>query len=259
MTALVAFLDRYRDETPPTLRSAWSDFVHRVFLPALVLWLVVAGVGLVITGPLGGWPAEAAVNAALQEHRTPLLDRLTYVWSASGDVPPMTLACVLIGAFIWWRTGQWWIGVLPGVALALEAFVFLTASLVVGRGRPEVEHLDDAPPTSGYPSGHVGASVAFYLTLALLGRRIRHPALRRPVMLVCVAIPVLIAFSRLYRGMHYPSDVTMGALNGLTCVVLAWGYLRRDPRAARDEDGAPPVAHTRGSGRLDGPAARTRA
>ena len=247
MTALTAFLDRYRDETPPTVKGAWSDFVHRAFLPALVLWLVVAGVGFVITGPLGGWPAEASVNGALQEHRTPLLDRLTYIWSASGDVPPMTVACVLIGAFIWWRTGTWWIGVLPGIALALEAFVFLTTSLIVGRGRPEVEHLDDAPPTSGYPSGHVGASVAFYLTLALLARRIRHRALRWPVIVVCLAIPVLIAFARLYRGMHHPSDVAMGAVNGLTCVILAWGYLRRDPGEAGDDE-APSLADARTGG-----------
>lgn len=232
MTSHTPFLDRYDDPTPPTVRGAWSDFWHRAFLPALGLWALVVAVGLVIVGPLDGWRDEARFNDWLQEGRTPLLDSLTYWWSRSGDVPPMTIACVVIGAFIWWRTGRWWIGVLPGVALALEAFVFLTATIVVGRERPDTPQLDDAPPTSGYPSGHVGASAAFYLTLALLARRITHPALRRVVMAVCVAIPILIAFSRLYRGMHHASDVVMGAVNGVTCVVLAWRYLSRDPEKA---------------------------
>ena len=228
MTSLTPFLDRYDDPRRPTVREAWSDFLHRAFLPALGLWAVVVAVGLMIVGPLDGLRGEAAFNAWLQESRTPLLDSLTRLWSTSGDVPYMTIGCVLIGAFIWWRTGRWWIGVLPGIALALEAFVFLTATIGVGRDRPDAPQLDDAPPTSGYPSGHVGASAAFYLTLALLARRISQPVLRWVVTVICVAVPVLITYSRLYRGMHHVSDVVMGLVNGLTCVVLAWRYLRRD-------------------------------
>lgn len=234
MTDHAPFLDRYRDTTPPTLRQALSDLVHRAFVPVLAVWVVVVAVGLLIVGPLNDLPGEKVVNEVLQDHRTPLLDSLTYAWSAMGDTMPMTAACVVIGAFIWWRTRQWWIAVIPGIALALEAFVFLTSSLIVGRGRPDVEHLDDSPPTSGYPSGHVGASMAFYVAVAFLVQRIRQPVLRWVLTVACLAMPFLIAFSRLYRGMHHATDVAVGALEGLACAFLAWGYLRRDPAATSD-------------------------
>jgi membrane-associated phospholipid phosphatase len=40
-------------------------------------------------------------------------------------------------------------------------------------------------------------------------------------------IPFLVAYARLYRGMHHLSDVVVGFLNGLVCALLAWFYLRR--------------------------------
>jgi membrane-associated phospholipid phosphatase len=38
---------------------------------------------------------------------------------------------------------------------------------------------------------------------------------------VFVAVPILVAVSRLYRGMHHPTDVVFGALNGLACLAVA--------------------------------------
>jgi len=45
-------------------------------------------------------------------------------------------------------------------AISLQATIFVTASAALGRPRTDVPHLDPAPPTSSYPSGHVGACVA---------------------------------------------------------------------------------------------------
>ena len=106
------------------------------------------------------------------------------------------------------------------------------ATQVVGRPRPDVPHLDPAPPTSSYPSGHVGASTALYLSLALLAQRIPHPALRRVLTALCLLIPLLVLYARLYRGMHHLSDVLVGLVNGVVCATLAWGWLK-DRRAHR--------------------------
>lgn len=70
-------------------------------------------------------------------------------------------------------------------------------------------------------------SVAFYLSLTLLARRIRRRWLRYLVTTLCVLVPLLVAYARLYRGMHHPTDVGIG--NGLVCVALGWRYLRRAP------------------------------
>ena len=235
MATLEPFIHRYElDTTPPTRAQARSDALRRALAPALVLWLVITGVGLLIVGPLDSLPGEVGVNEELQADRTPLLDTLTGVWSNIGQTESIIIGCLLIMGLVWWRTKQWWLAVVPSLAVAVQAAVFMTSSLVVGRERPEVEPLDEVPPTSGYPSGHTGASIAFYFTLALLSRRIKNPVLRWAATLVCILIPLLVGFARLYRGLHHPSDVAMGAVNGLTCVVLGWRYLRRDTDRADD-------------------------
>ena len=97
---------------------------------------------------------------------------------------------------------------------------------LVGRTRPPVAKLDPAPPTSSYPSGHVGATTALYLAFALLAVRIRRASLRWMATTVCLAIPLLVGFARLYRGMHHVSDVAVAILNGLICALLAYNWYR---------------------------------
>ena len=99
---------------------------------------------------------------------------------------------------------------MPLIAISLQAMVFFFTTLLIDRERPDVEKLDDSPPTSSFPSGHTGAATGLYFTLALMALRIRNPALRRVVVGVCVAIPLLVASARLYRGMHHVSDVAGG-------------------------------------------------
>ena len=85
------------------------------------------------------------------------------------------------------------------------------------------------------PSMHgiIGASTALYLSFALLAQRIRPPALRRTVTTLCLLIPLLVAWARLYRGMHHLSDILVGAANGVACALLAWAYLRRKDASHR--------------------------
>ena len=209
------------------------DLVRRGLLPVLLLWVGIVGLGLLVVGPLDSLPGEVVLNEELQERRTPVLDDLTAVWSHIGGTHFIIGACVLAVAVLWWRTRQWRRAFVPAIAISIQSSVFVTAAAVVGRERPDVEQLDEAPPTSGFPSGHVGASTAFYLTLALLASRIRNAALRWTAMAVVLAVPLLVAFSRLYRGMHHLSDVVVGVLNGVVCALLAWRYLHA--REAEDE------------------------
>ncbi|MBO3093769.1 phosphatase PAP2 family protein [Cellulomonas dongxiuzhuiae] len=223
-----AFWHRYEiDDRRPSPQHARHDLVRRVLLPAGVLWCLVVGLGLLITGPLGGLPAEAGVNESFVAWRTPTLDAVTTVLSAIGQTEFLIGACVVAMAVAWWRTRQWWFAVVPGLAVAVQAAIFLTAALVVGRERPQVEHLDHAPPTSSFPSGHTGAATAFYLTLAFTAQRIENPVARWAATVMCVLVPVAVGVARTYRGMHSATDVIVGFLNGATCAVLAWNHVRR--------------------------------
>jgi len=125
----------------------------------------------------------------------------------------------------------------PAIAISLQATVFVIATAVVGRPRPHVLHLDPAPPTSSYPSGHTGASTALYFSLLLMAAaRIERPWLRRLLMTLCAVIPFLVGIARLYRGAHHISDVLAGMLNGVVCAVLVFQWYRHRARAERSDE-----------------------
>ncbi len=89
------------------------------------------------------------------------------------------------------------------------------------RPRPDVvEHLVGVS-TPSFPSGHALLSAAIYLTLgALLAREFPGTALRRYFVAVAVILTLLIGMSRVYLGVHWPSDVVAGWCIG---ALWAWG------------------------------------
>lgn len=154
MTGLDPFIHRYElDTSAPTRAQARSDALRRAFAPALALWLGITAVGLLIVGPLDSLPGEVGVNEELQAGRTPLLDTLTGVWSNIGQTESIIIGCLLVLGLVWWRTKQWWLAIVPSLAVAIQAAVFMTSSLVVGRERPEVEPLDASHPRPATPAG----------------------------------------------------------------------------------------------------------
>ena len=212
-------LDR---RTGPDRRTAVRGLLLGALAPGIALWLAIAGFGLVLAGPLKGWNrSESTLNRSLQDTRTRTWDSVTALWSHVGNTEIVIGVCLVVVALVWWRTKRWWFAVIPAIAISLQATIFVTAAAVIGRPRPDVPHLDQAPPTSSYPSGHVGASVALYTSLAIMATSIERTWLRRAVIGVCSVIPFLVAYARLYRGMHHLSDVIVGAINGLVCAGLA--------------------------------------
>lgn len=150
-----------------------------------------------------------------------------------GNTLTIIVTAVIVAGIVWWVTRKWWVAVIPLIAIALQSSVFVTATWLTDRQRPTVEKLDPAPPTSSYPSGHEGATTALYMTVILLATRIRNPVLRWLIIVVAAAMPAIVAFARVYRGMHHVTDVSVGIINGTVCGLLAWGYLRRDPTATK--------------------------
>ena len=90
------------------------------------------------------------------------------------------------------------------------------------RERPTVPRLDHLPVNQSFPSGHVAASVAVYVALALL---VTSRFARRSVHVIAwtlaLLLPLVVATSRMYRGMHHPTDAASGALVGLCAVAIS--------------------------------------
>jgi len=225
------FLTRWDDDhSRPTFRSALRDVFVRAILPAVVLFGAVVGFGLLLKGPLdtyGEW--ENGINRTLQDGRTATGEAVTHVMSTIGNTEYVIGVGVIVCGIIWWRTKEWWFAVVPMIAISLQATVFVIAAAVVGRARPPVERLDPTPPTSSYPSGHVGASTALYVSFALMATRISNVVVRRVVIVLCILAPLLVSYARAYRGAHHVSDIVWGIINGVVCALLAWNYLRREP------------------------------
>lgn len=231
-----SFLSRYEvDQTAPTRREAFRDAGLRVIAPGLVLFAVIVGIGFWIMGGLNDIPHEDDLIVNLQETRTEAWDTITKFWSMIGNTEYIIGTCVVVCLAVLWRTRQWWFAVIPAIAISMQASVFVLSAWIVGRNRPEAEKLDPAPPTSSYPSGHVGAATALYLSFAFMAQRIETTWLRRLLTTIFLIIPLLVSYARFYRGMHHLTDILVGVLNGIVCALLAWHWIRRRSHRRADE------------------------
>ncbi|MFD8595061.1 diacylglycerol kinase family protein [Kitasatospora sp. NPDC059646] len=210
-------------------------------LPAALVaqGVLLVAVGLLITHPPAGWwdPREGALVGWLSEHRSPAATAVSSFASAVAFTPAVVAVTAVASGLLLLRR-QWRPAVVLAGAVAAQATLFVLAAQVVDRPRPEVVRLDGALPTSGFPSGHVGAATALYGGLGLLALHGVRGRARVPLCALAWAVPVLVAFARLYRGMHHPTDVLAGAANGAAAL---WAVRRAlTPRQERSAQ-RPPV------------------
>ncbi len=103
-----------------------------------------------------------------------------------------------------------------------------TVKALVARPRPTVvPHLAEAVSAS-FPSGHSMLSAVVYLTLgALAAGQIRRRGQRLWVLATALGVTFLVGVSRVYLGVHYPTDVLAGWTAGLAWAALWWLLARR--------------------------------
>lgn len=97
---------------------------------------------------------------------------------------------------------------------------------IFDRERPTLLRLIDISGFS-FPSGHAMGSTAFFGSLIYIAHRILKGKSKTVVMTLCVVFIILISSSRVYLGVHYPTDIIAGIIGGLFCIVLTQLILRR--------------------------------
>jgi undecaprenyl-diphosphatase len=210
--------DRFRTHHPIVVGAAVT------FVGYLVMAALLVGLGLILTkllvgGPVGRW--DNSVNTWFVKQRTTTLNTVTYVGSLMGASFSIIGIAVVASIVLAIRRGWREIGLLAA-SLILEFAVFLTTALLVDRPRPHVVKLEVAPPTRSFPSGHTAAAIVLYVSLALLiTSHVRSSTLRALVWLVAIAIPVYVGISRIYRGMHHPTDVMGSVVLGAGALIFA--------------------------------------
>jgi membrane-associated phospholipid phosphatase len=220
--------DRQEPQPParrdPNRRSAsWWISALWLLAGAVLIWMVLVAVGHLLghqwkNSGLVHWDASVDRNLANHRHQ-PWID-ITHLTTYLAETE--TVIAIGLVAFLLLRLGlkRWREPLFLAVSLIGEVTIFVSTTLLVDRNRPPVKHLDGAPPTSSFPSGHTAASVALYGGLAVIAWRVGAAVwLRTLATVAAVVVPVVVAVSRMYRGMHYPTDVIAGAL--LACCWLA--------------------------------------
>lgn len=160
--------------------------------------------------------------------------------TALGSATVLGLVVVVVTGFLVLQ-GKWRMGLLVSTA-SVGGWVLTTVlKRVFQRPRPDVvPHLREVS-TLSFPSGHALTSAVVYLTLGAL---LMHIAERRLTRFYCMAVAMtatfLIGVSRVYLGVHYPTDVVAGWLIGFSWALLCWIVERTlERRTALKQERAP--------------------
>ncbi|MGE0661207.1 MAG: phosphatase PAP2 family protein [Reyranellaceae bacterium] len=142
------------------------------------------------------------------------------------------LSLIVLAAIVWLLLLRK-VGSAALLVLSVGGGVLLSSLLKSGfaRPRPDLAPHIDAVHTMSFPSGHAMSAAVVYLTLgALLARAQPHRRLKIYLASVGVVITVLVGISRVYLGVHWPTDVLAGWCVGSAWALLCWGltlYLER--------------------------------
>jgi undecaprenyl-diphosphatase len=170
---------------------------------------------------------DSSVRSAVHSCASPTLTRLMFAISFMGSgglIASALVAFALFRHFQWRRAALWLVVTLAG-ALVLD----LTLKFAFHRPRP-VPFFGPIPRTYSFPSGHSLFSFCFYGVLAgLLAGRVRSMSARVLIWLAAALLVLAIGLSRIYLGVHYPSDVIAGYLAGAiwAAAMVALDRLRR--------------------------------
>jgi membrane-associated phospholipid phosphatase len=219
--------ERPAASTGSGLRATWILGRHEWGLFALSYGVLVAVgtvVGLLLKGPFDDTSVvrlDRRIAAWFAAQRTPNLNRYTVWGSDLADTFIKIAATAVIALVLLWIWRRWLEPLVLVMSLALEAAVFITVTTIVGRPRPDVERLEGSPVNSGFPSGHTAAAAAYTALAVVIIWHTDRRWLQYLVVAASALVTAVVGLSRMYRGMHYFTDVVAGVAIGAASVAIA--------------------------------------
>lgn len=194
-------------------------------IAAVLLLLLLGLTGLIDAGFLR--PSDQAVIDAVRAE--PLVAPLAWLRAATELGSTWWVAGVaVVVAVVESIARRPALGVAAAVTIGVAALANSGLKLIVGRARPDLLPPIVVEPGYSFPSGHsLAGMVAYGVAAVLVARSGLPPWVRVVIILSCVALTVVVGLSRIYLGVHYPSDVVGGWLAGLAAVVLFAGLSAR--------------------------------
>ncbi len=200
---------------------------YLIILISFVIFVVGTNLFVELTEEVTGNSIESfdqTVTNYVTSFRTPGLNSFFIFITDLGDVYAYLVAMILVTIFLFIKLRSWkFIFQLLGV-LVLSALSNIALKKVFNRARPDQEHLVVIESLS-YPSGHAMSAMAFYGFLIYLLYQVKMTKwVRFSLTLVFSLLILAIGISRIYLGVHFPSDVAGGFIAGLIwvafCIVL---------------------------------------
>lgn len=164
-------------------------------------------------------PIQTAIRGDLPETLTLLFRAITHLI----DIP-VIISWVLIVAFIFYRK-QWKMeSYLMLGNLALAGILIVTFKNPYQRPRPEILHLVEEKGFS-FPSGHsLAVTIMVGTLIVILSQRIKNTVWRKIVQILLSLYIVSVLVSRIYLGVHYPSDVIASLCVGLGVLFMEFPF-----------------------------------
>ena len=200
--------------------------IRRWLLPAAVMLCAIPLFALAAV--YDTFPGDEAALAALQDLRTGWLDATAITITRSAD-PPAALAAVTIAAAAMLVWGRWTAAVMLAFTLAPTLCSYVLKELAA-RPRPEYAIMGLDPATFSFPSGHAVFAAYFGGCLIYLAggrwpvvsdRPLNDHWLRRSIQILLGLWSLSVGVSRVYLGVHWPSDVVGGFLLGGLALLIA--------------------------------------
>jgi undecaprenyl-diphosphatase len=184
----------------------------------------------------GGTQAfDESVLRWMGAHHTPFLDSAMLEITALGT-GTVVLMIVCISALFLGLTRHRYSALLLLVATAGGIGLNMILKLFFDRPRPHVITWGTNVVSSSFPSGHAMSAAIVYSTVAYLAARLfKRVWARWLIMFVAAIVIAAISVSRLYLGVHYPSDVAAGSIIGLSWAAFCMATLEAVQRFAQRE------------------------
>lgn len=165
-------------------------------------------------------PYDDYVTHHLRSAFHPSLTNFFYIVTHLGDRLAYVVFTIAIAIFFFFRHGKWTFTVQTVLVLALASLSNLVLKRLFNRDRPSLEHLV-AVSSLSFPSGHAMSAMAFYGFLIYLCIRLKMPIWLKVLFSFMLGLLILlIGISRVYLGVHFPSDVLAGFIGGLIWVTF---------------------------------------
>lgn len=214
------------------LESFFRDKFHQYnsklpYLISIILALIIVVVGINVFVELtnalnsdlvAGY--DANITAYVINYRTPQLNNIMQFITNLGDLYGYIAVTTICSLLFYFRFKNWRYVVQLVFVIIVSGLSNLALKDVINRARPTAEHLVSVE-TLSYPSGHAMSATAFYGFLIYLFYFLNiNRTFKILLIAICSFLIVSIGISRIYLGVHFPSDILGGVIAGTIWVMF---------------------------------------